>query len=352
MRADIVLVGFGHVGQRFAELLEEQRRTLDERYDLQPRVLGIATLRHGSVFSLEGIGAAGGVVEEFRRTAAFDSSLRGSPVRTLELIAELRRSEAPLRAVIETTTLDIGSGQPAISHIEAAIDAGCHAITANKGPAAFAYHELRARSERAGVAFLFEGAVMDGVPVFSFVRETLPAVRIIGFRGVVNSTTNYILTAIEEGRDFDAALASMQAEGIAEADASLDVDGWDAAAKTAALANVLLDARLTPRLVDRTGIDAALAPRARAARAEERRLKLVASASRDAGGRVAASVRPIELPADDVLAIVRDQGNVLVLQTDLLGSVAIHQLQGTLTMTAYALLSDLITVRRRLGRYM
>ena len=95
---------------------------------------------------------------------------------------------------------------------------------------------------------------MDGVPVFNLVRETLPAVDVIGFRGVVNSTTNFILTAMEQGRPFDAALAEMQARGIAEADPSLDVDGWDAAAKTAALANVLLGAGITPHAVDRQGI--------------------------------------------------------------------------------------------------
>ena len=104
------------------------------------------------------------------------------------------------------------------------------------------------------MSFLFEGAVMDGIPVFNLVRETMPAVRIEGFRGVVNSTTNHILTALEDGEEFAPALAHMQAEGIAEADPSLDVDGWDAAAKAAALANVLLDARITPRDVDRTGI--------------------------------------------------------------------------------------------------
>ena len=104
-------------------------------------------------------------------------------------------------------------------------------ITANKGPAAFAYRELARDAKQAKRRFLFEGAVMDGIPIFNLVRETLPAVAITGFRGVVNSTTNYMLTAMEQGQSFDAALAEMQARGIAEADPRLDVDGWDAAAK-------------------------------------------------------------------------------------------------------------------------
>jgi homoserine dehydrogenase len=195
------------------------------------------------------------------------------------------------------------------------------------------------------VSFLFEGAVMDGVPIFNLVRETMPAVTIRGFRGVVNSTTNHILTAVEDGEDFDAALARMQAEGIAEADPSLDVDGWDAAAKTSALANVLLDARMTPHDVDRTGITRADADRAREARARGNRLRLVVEAT--AGGR--AVVRPRELPGDDMLAGLRGMANALIFDTDLLGRVAMSQLDGGLTQTAYALLSDLIAVRRRAG---
>jgi homoserine dehydrogenase len=186
---------------------------------------------------------------------------------------------------------------------------------------------------------------MDGIPVFNLVRETLPVVRVIGFRGVVNSTTNYILTAMERGQPFDEALADMQARGVAEADASLDVDGWDAAAKTAALANVLLDAALTPQIVDRQGISAETGRRAMDARAAGRRLKLVASAGRQ-GRRITARVAPEELPADDLLAGLDGQQNAIILQTDLLGEIAVVQRGGSLTETAYALLSDLVTIAR------
>ncbi len=144
---------------------------------------------------------------------------------------------------------------------------GAHVVTANKGPVAFAYRELADEARARGVSFLFEGAVMDGIPVFNLVRECLPAATIRGFRGVINSTTNHILTAMEKGEPYDRALARMQAEGVAEADPSLDVDGWDAAAKVAALANVWFDARITPQVVDRTGIDAGTAARVTPARA-------------------------------------------------------------------------------------
>jgi homoserine dehydrogenase len=236
--------------------------------------------------------------------------------------------------MIETTTLDIARGEPATSYIRAALTAGAHVVTANKGPVAFAYHALARAAARADRRFLFEGAVMDGVPVFNLVRDTLPAVNVLGFRGVVNSTTNFILTAMEQGRPFAEALAEMQASGIAEADASLDVDGWDAAAKTAALANVLLGARITPDAVDRRGITPRSGRRAVEAHAAGRRLKLVARARRERR-RVTASVRPEELPADDLLAGVEGQQNAIILETDLLDEIAVVQRSGGLTQTAY-----------------
>lgn len=349
MRVDLAFAGFGRVGQRFAELLHEQRESLRRDYDLEPRIVGVATRRRGAAFSGHGFEIPS-LIDRARRNLPFAATRLEASGGPAHLIRQLGQSTAPLRVLIEITTLDVKDGQPALAHVEAAIDAGCHVITANKGPAAFAYHALHERAAKAGVSFLFEGTVMDGVPVFNLVRETLPAVQIQGFRGVLNSTTNFILTALEAGRDFDAALADMQAEGIAEADASLDVDGWDAAAKTAVLANVLLDARITPHAVDRAGITRQTAERARAARAAGRRLKLVASAGRARTGEVVASVRPAEVDPDDVLSCVNGQANALVLETDLLGAIAIHQLGGDLTMTAYALLGDLIALRRRRER--
>lgn len=350
MRADLALVGFGNVGRRFVQLLDERREFLASALDLTCRVVGIATRRHGTAWRSTGLDvdrALRFVATGQPLSGVHDSSSGSPPADGLDLIARFSHSDANLRVVVETTTLDITAGQPAIEHVRAAIAAGCHIVTANKGPAAFAYADLRSQAEAAGVSFLFEGAVMDGIPVFNLVRETLPAVGILGFRGVVNSTTNHILSALEDGEDFGPALARMQAEGIAEADASLDVDGWDAAAKTSALANVLMGARITPQSVERTGIDEHSGRAARDAKADGRRLRLVASASRGKDGGVVATVRPVALPADDLLAGLRGQANALLLQTDLLGEIVIGQMGGSLTHTAYALLSDLVTIRRR-----
>jgi homoserine dehydrogenase len=344
MRADLALVGFGHVGRRFARLLAERRDWLSLDYDLDCRVVAVVTRTHGAAFRESGLDAVAlAVAVEEGKPIADAADDAGDSFDVIRLLA---RSDAALKVVIETTTLDITAGQPAIDHVRAALQAGCHVATANKGPAAFAYEELSVLAEDRGRSFLFEGAVMDGVPIFNLVRDTLPAVQITGFRGVINSTTNHILTSLEEGEGFDAALERMQALGIAEADPSLDVDGWDAAAKTAALANVLMRARMTPQAVEREGIGPGTARLAMAAKARGARVRLVASAQ-TVSGAVSTSVRPVELPESDLLAGLRGLANALVLQTDLLGEIAICQLGGSLTQTAYALLSDLITIRRR-----
>jgi homoserine dehydrogenase len=348
MTLELILVGFGNVARRFVGLLHEQRGRLAREHDLSTRIIGIATRRHGRAFAARGLDAAA-LAARLARGEPIGSP-RSDEAWAVTFIRDCARNSAAAArqrrlVVVETTTLDIERGEPAIGHVRAALAGGAHVVTANKGPVAFAYRALSRAAGRANRRFLFEGAVMDGVPIFNLARETLPAIHIAGFRGVVNSTTNYILTAMEQGQSFDAALAEMQAAGIAEADASLDVDGWDAAAKTSALANVLLGANLTPRHVEREGISRGTAVRAIEACRAGRRLKLVARASRK-GSRTTARVAPEELPAGDLLAGLEGQQNALILQTDLLGEIAIVQRSGDLTQTAYALLSDLVTIAR------
>jgi homoserine dehydrogenase len=347
MLADLALVGFGRVGRRFARLLDERRDCLERDFNLTCRITGIATRHHGAIYAASGVDAvsAARVLDGGGSLSTSGSSKPQQDVAgSANVIRLLGSSVAPLRVVVETTTLDIVAGEPAVEHVRLALESGCHAVTANKGPAAFAYHALSAAARERGVSFLFEGAVMDGIPIFNLVRETMPAITVQGFRGVVNSTTNHILTAFEDGEEFAPALARMQADGIAESDPRLDLDGWDAAAKAAALANVLLDARITPPDVRRSAIGPQTAARARAAKAAGRRLRLIASAAR--GERPEAVL--VELPESDLLAGLRGTANALILDTDLLGNVAVCQLDGGLTHTAYALLSDLLTIRKRL----
>lgn len=345
MTLDLALVGFGNVGRRFARLLRERGDVLRDAHDLECRVVGIATRRHGWALDAHGIDAvaAADAVEAGGRLGP-ESGDGLAFIR--DVAGEWRRSgPAHPLVVVETTVLDVRSGQPAVDHVRAALAAGAHVVTANKGPVAFAYDELRQAAGAAGLHFLFEGAVMDGIPVFNLAGRTLPGVQVQGFRGVVNSTTNHIISAMEDGRPFDEALAEMQAAGIAEADASLDVEGWDAAAKAAALANVLLGARTTPLAVQRVGIEGLDTAAVRDAVARGKRVKLVARGRRTAGGGARVSVGPEELPEGDLLAGLRGQQNAVVFETDLLEDVAIVQLGGGLTQTAYALVSDLAALR-------
>ncbi len=360
MRVALLLIGFGNVGRRFVQLLDEQRPFL-QASGIEPVITGICTKRHGYRFaSPDETGAGLDAVHLAREVAAGNAiGPASTPETASQLIArfvpphspDAEASAAEAHVLVETTTLEIGSGEPAVSHVRAALRAGAHVISANKGPVAHAYHALADEAAAAGRRFLFEGAVMDGIPIFNLVRETMPGVRVLGFRGVVNSTTNHILTAMEEGEPFASALARMQAAGVAEADASLDVDGWDAAAKVAALANVWMDARITPQDVVRAGIDAGTGAQAVAARQRGRRLKLVASGKNELGGhfrgndlRAHFRVGLEELPADDPLAILDGQANALEIDTDWLGRVVITQRDGGLEKTAYALFTDLMTV--------
>jgi homoserine dehydrogenase len=339
---DLILVGFGNVARRFVSLLGEQRAALERDHDVTTRIVGIATRRHGQIYSPRGVDVAA-----LQQVAS-------SSYSSVDFIRDaVKRSATAARGgrlvVVETTTLDVERGQPAIDHIKSALAGGAHVVTANKGPVAFAYRTLARAAERTRRQFLFEGAVMDGIPIFNLIRETLPLVTVRGFRGVVNSTTNFVLTAMEQGVPFEEALSEMQELGIAEADPSLDVDGWDAAAKTAALANVLLGARLTPRTVERQGITPAIGKRAIEARSTGRRMKLVVRARRK-GSEVVARVAPEELDQYDLLAGLEGQQNAIILQTDLLEEIAIVQRGGSLTQTAYALLSDLIAISRATPR--
>jgi homoserine dehydrogenase len=195
--------------------------------------------------------------------------------------------------------------------------------------------------------FFFEGAVMDGIPVFNLVRDTMPAIHVKGFRGVINTTCQYVLSSIERGLELEHALGDMRARGIAEADASLDVEGWDAAAKTAALVNALVAGSITPHQVQRTGITGLAPSEIREAAARNKRIRLVASASRQ-GGQLIARVEPEMLDANDPLAALDELDNALYLDTDLLGELGIVQRSSGLTQTAYALLSDLARIAQRL----
>ena len=246
--------------------------------------------------------------------------------------------------LFEATSLNLENGQPAVDHIRAALERGVHAITANKGPIVHAYRELRDLAATQGKRFLFESTVMDGVPIFSLFPQ-LPAIHLQGFHGILNSTTNAILGEMEQGQTFDESLKKAQALGIAETDATHDIDGWDAAVKTAALVNVLMDVPIRLDQIARDGIRDLTRQALRNARRDGWTFKLVCRARRTATG-VEASVGPEKILSTQPMAKIAGTGSYIYFETDIFPGLAITEENPGLYATAYGMLADFVRAVR------
>ena len=256
----------------------------------------------------------------------------------------LRDSEA--NVLFEASSLNPETGEPAVTHIRAALEAGAHAISANKGPVVYAYRELSQLAQARGVRFFFESAMMDGAPVFSLFRQTLPAIEVHGFRGVLNSTTNVILECMESGMSFDEAVRQAQRLGVAETDPSNDIDGIDAAVKVIGLANVLMGGSLTLKDVTRQGIRDLTAGQLHAAHESGEKWKLISRARRESDGSITASVAPERIRADDPLYAVRGTSLAVGFQTDIFRELFISERDPGPEATAYGMLCDFINAVR------
>jgi homoserine dehydrogenase len=344
MELNIAFVGFGSVARAFARMLEERQSSLANEYGLRWKTTAIATANHGCITSTTGIDLVD-AVECVER----GGSLGGLPQSSIatDPIAVIEHCSADI--LFETTPLNAVDGEPAVDYIRRALTRRIHIVTANKGPIAFAYADLKSLAGEQGVNFLFEGTVMDGTPVFNLAEYCLPGVRVLGFSGVLNSTTNLILTGMESGCSFEESLAEAQRRGIAEANADYDIDGWDAAMKAVALANVLMNAGLRPVDVDRKGIREITVADLQEAAASGMAVRLVARGERS-GDVVTLRVNPERVPLSSPLGSVRGTSNVLLLETDLMGELAIIENDPEVERTAYALLSDMIRISEVLMR--
>ncbi len=244
--------------------------------------------------------------------------------------------------LFEATSLNVKDGEPAVTHIRAALEHGAHAITANKGPIVHAYRDLRDLAAKQGKRFLFESTVMDGVPIFSLFDQ-LPAIHLQGFHGILNSTTNVILSEMEQGLTFDEALKKAQALGIAETDATHDVDGWDAAVKTAALITVLMDVPVRLEDIEREGIRNLTPQALRCGKRDGWPFKLVCRAQR-VGDGVKASVAPEKVLAASPMAKITGTSSYIYFETDIFPGLAITEENPGLYATAYGLLADFVRV--------
>ncbi len=247
--------------------------------------------------------------------------------------------------MFEVSSLNAETGQPATGYLRAAIEAGAHAITANKGPVLHAWRELTALAAARNLRFLHESAMMDGVPVFSLFRETLPAIEVHGFRGVLNSTTTVILDAMAAGLNFEDAVREAQRLGVAETDPSNDIDGIDAAVKIVGLTTVLMNGNLTLRDVRRQGIRDIGAEQLRSAHSAGEVWRLVARAHCE-NDAITASVAPERLQPGDPLSTVRGTSLLISFETDIFPELIIGERDPGPQATAYGLLADFVSAVR------
>jgi homoserine dehydrogenase len=336
---NFAFIGFGHVGRAFARFLIGRRKWFLKELNLEWKITGVATKSHGTCIDPNGL-----PIKEI--LGAWKSHSRLDPYHNGPACDSrsdfIRQCGADV--LFEMSVLDL-SGEPAATHIREALVAGLHVITTNKGAVATHFRRLSKLARQRGVRFLYEGTVMDGAPVFNLIRQTLPATRIRSLRGIFNSTTNYILTQMEQGTSFEAALNYAKNAGLTEADPSLDLEGWDSAAKLSVLIQALMGGSVKPEDIQRSGISEETGKIVRAAVRRDRRLRLVARAYRQ-GGRVIGKVELQELEIFDPLAAIRGLSNILILNTDTMRELAIVENNPSVDQTAFALFSDLISILR------
>ena len=331
-RFRLCFIGFGNVGRALARLLVAKSAELRDNYGIEWEITGVATRRMGWR-------ASGEAIDVSVLLAGTHQTPTHSGIQ--EFLAHAKPD-----VVFETTSLNPENGQPAIEYLRASLQSGAHTITANKAPIVYAYDELNELAVAQGKRFLFESTVLDSAPVFSLFRETLPAVKIRGFSGVFNSTTNIILETMEAGRSFAEGVKTAQELGVAETDPSHDVDGLDSVMKVCAISRVVLKAPLLPVHVRREGIRALDHRVLQAARAEGKPFKLLSRATVNADGSVTASVRPEQIATNDPLGNVRGTSLAIHFELDTIPGLTIVSHRPNLQSTAYGLLADFINAVR------
>jgi homoserine dehydrogenase len=340
----LTFIGFGNVARALARLLIRKQDLLKSQYDITFSTTGIATGSHGFAVDPDGLDLikcteaveAGGSLKTFSSQPVSNS------------IEVIRASGADF--MFENSPVDHSTGQPAIDHVRTALELGMSVSTANKGTVVHGYRELTALAESKGRRFMFESTVLGGSPLFSVFRETMPAADLISFQGILNSTTNIMLSRMERGETFDEAVAYCQSIGVAETDPSADVDGWDAAIKVAALVTVLMDAPFTPQQVDRRGIREITPEMIEQAKGSRKRWKLVCAAER-VGDGIKASVKPELVPMSSPLYGMQDSTTGVAFRMDVLGDYSIveSEREGMVAgpiPTAYGLFADFVNASK------
>jgi homoserine dehydrogenase len=332
----IMLIGFGTVGQGLLELLQDKAESLQTEQGFAPKIVAVATGSRGILYNANGLSipallATRGRLSDYLLEAERDFA------NALDLI---QSKEADV--VIEVTPTNLDNPATATAHCQAAIASKKHIVTANKGPIAKHYNQLMNEAKTAGVEIRFEATVMAGTPCIAMGRELLSGAKIHEARGIVNGTTNYILSQMESGLSYESALKQAQELGYAETDPTADVEGWDAAAKVLILLAAFFGKEASLNDLSVTGITSISQADIESAKAAGERYKLIASITPEGG-----SVKPIRLPITDPLSQVSGAMNAISFDTDVIGNITLIGKGAGAKETGFAILSDLLALHRK-----
>jgi homoserine dehydrogenase len=344
MTQQLALLGFGVVGQGLAEIILNKAAALQEQTGFEAKIVAISDVMKGSIYQPEGldIEAALKAVKETGKLDAYPDS--EGLVRGWDSLTTIRESNAD--TIVEVTFTDVKTGQPAIDHCKTAFECGKNVVMSNKGPVALAYHELAELAKKNNVRWGFEGTVMSGTPALRMPLTSLAGNDVTEIRGILNGTTNYILTQMEAGMSYEEALSQAQTLGYAEADPTSDVEGYDARYKIVILSNTVMNAPLKVEDVDCTGITAITREDVEKAKSECKRWKLIARAKKE-GERVVATIAPEKVDVIDPLSSIAGATNAVTFDCDLAGPITLVGAGAGRIETGYSLLIDLININRK-----
>ncbi|TCG08744.1 homoserine dehydrogenase [Paraburkholderia steynii] len=337
----VALIGFGGVNRALAQLAAENNAKWQSELGFQLKIVGISDLHLGSVIRPEGLD-----LNALRNLPTEKGALAKLSGGSIDAATEHVIETSGADIVVEATFTNAVNGEPATSYCRLALSKGISVVTTNKGPVAFHAQALKREAAANGVHFEYEGAVMSGTPVIRLAKELLAGAELKGFEGILNGTSNFVLSSMESGLSFTEAVEKAQRLGYAEADPTADIEGHDVRLKVVILANELLGAKLKPADVPCKGIGDLTLQSIHDAAAANARWKLIGSASRMADGTVRASVEPKLLPLENSLAAVGDAINAVTFRTGVLGDVTVRGPGAGRVETAYALLADIISIHK------
>lgn len=337
MKHKIAIIGFGTVGQGISEILLNKKNYLKANYKFDFDIVAVADFAYGNCYNAKGLDVPA-MLKTAKAKKKFTKDLYKKD--TLSLIKSCNAD-----IVCELTYTDLKTGGPAIDHVKSALSAKKHVVTSNKGPAALKYQEFKKLADKNGVKFMIEGTVVAGTPIINLSKGPLAGCEISKIKGILNGTTNYMLTEMEKGMDYAAVLKVAQELGYAEADPTGDVEGFDARGKVCILANVVMGAPLKINDIPCKGITKITSKDIEKAKKEGKRWKLIGCVEKK-NGKVSGSVSPEMVELTHPLAGVMGANNALTFTTDMLGDVTVVGPGAGRIQTGYAILTDMLAIHR------